>query len=192
MLTGKLVRLRAREMSDLDNAMRWINDPEVTCFLGGPARYPYSSAQEEAWLVDAMQRTKPPEISLSIDTLADGRYIGGIGLHKVNLEDRKAELGIMIGDKDCWSQGYGTDALLTLLRFAFDEVNLNRVNLLVHDDNARAIACYSKCGFIEEGRLRQDRYKGGAYHDSLVMGILVDEFRQLHGGERTEARSANR
>ena len=184
MLTGKLVRLRARDMTDLDNSLRWINDPEVTSYLGGPARYPFSRAEEEAWLADAVHRTRPPEVSLSIDTLAESRHIGGIGLHRVNAEDRKAELGIMIGEKDCWSQGYGTDAILTLLRFAFDEMNLNRVDLTVHDDNARAIACYKKCGFVEEGRLRQDRYKGGVYHDTLVMGVLVDEFRALQAPEQ--------
>jgi RimJ/RimL family protein N-acetyltransferase len=180
MPTGKLVRLRAREMTDLENSIRWINDPEVTCFLGGQARYPWSRAEEEDWLRGAVLQTKPPEVSLSIETLADSRHIGGIGLHKVGAEDRKAELGIMIGEKDCWSRGYGTDAILTLLRFAFDEMNLNRVDLTVHDDNARAIACYRKCGFVEEGRLRQDRYKAGAYHDTLIMGILADEFRALH------------
>ncbi|MPZ49843.1 MAG: GNAT family N-acetyltransferase [Dehalococcoidia bacterium] len=177
MLTGKLVRLRARAMTDLDNSLRWINDPEVTRFLGGQTRYPFSREQEEAWLTAAVLRTHPPEISLSIDTLAGSRHIGGIGLHKVSPEDRKAELGIMIGEQDCWGLGYGTDAIRTLLRFAFDEINLNRIELQVHDDNARAIACYLKCGFVEEGRLRQDRYKDGAYYDTLVMGILASEFR---------------
>ena len=86
----------------------------------------------------------------------------------------------MIGDHDYWSHGYGTDAITTLLRYAFDEMNLHRVWLEVLDDNTRGIACYRKCGFVEEGRKRQDRYRSGSYHDTLVMGVLEDEFRALH------------
>ena len=146
MLTGKLVRLRARDKADLDDYLAWINDPEVKLFLGGPARYPFSRAEEEEWLASAIRQTKPPNVSLAIETLAESRLIGSIGLHGVGAEDRKATLGIMIGAKDCWNQGYGTDAILTLLHFGFDEMNLHRVGLTVHDDNARAIACYRKCG----------------------------------------------
>ena len=82
----------------------------------------------------------------------------------------------MIGDKAYWSRGLGTDAMLTLLRFGFDEMNLHRIDLVVDADNERAIACYRKCGFIEEGRLRRVRYGRGRYVDQLVMGILQDEF----------------
>jgi RimJ/RimL family protein N-acetyltransferase len=183
MLTGKLVRLRPYEMADLDRVCAWVNDPDVTMFLSGAMRYGATREGEEEWLRGAMTRIRPPEITLAIETAEEGRHVGSIGLHAVNGENRKASLGIMIGDKEYWGRGYGTDAILTLLRFAFDEMNLNRVWLEVHDDNARAIACYKKCGFVEEGRLRQDRYKGGAYHDTLVMGVLVDEFRALHPEE---------
>jgi RimJ/RimL family protein N-acetyltransferase len=96
-------------------------------------------------------------------------------------EDRKAGLGIIIGEKEYWSKGYGSDAIVTLLRFAFHEMNLHRVQLSVHDGNDRAKACYRKCGFVEEGRLRQDRFARGRYIDTLIMGVLRDEFRALHG-----------
>jgi RimJ/RimL family protein N-acetyltransferase len=110
-----------------------------------------------------------------------GVHIGSIGLHYVIPENRKAHLGIMIGDKAHWSRGYGTDAMLTLLRFGFDEMNLHRIDLSVDADNAGAIACYRKCGFVEEGRLRRQRYVRGAYIDQLWMGILREEFHALHG-----------
>jgi RimJ/RimL family protein N-acetyltransferase len=180
MLTGTLVRLRPLDMSDLERYYQWINDREVTQFLAGPSRYPFSRAEEEQWLSGAVHRTHPPDVVLAIETSAEGRHIGSVGLHQISGEDRRATMGIMIGDKDFWSRGYGTDAILTLLRFAFDEMNVNRVALEVHADNARAIACYLKCGFVEEGRLRQDRYKKGKYIDSLIMGVLADEFRDRH------------
>jgi RimJ/RimL family protein N-acetyltransferase len=181
MLSGKLVRLRPVEEADIDRIYAWINDWEVKRWLGGPSRYPFSYADEQAWIKLAVHRTKPPEISWSIVTLDDGRHIGSIGLHGIDGADRHASLGIMIGDHDYWSHGYGTDAITTLLHYAFDEMNLHRVWLEVLDDNARGIACYRKCGFIEEGRKRQDRYRSGAYHDTLVMGVLDEEFRALQG-----------
>jgi RimJ/RimL family protein N-acetyltransferase len=183
MLTGKLVRLRPFAADDLDRVTGWVNDPEVTSFMGGHLRYLMSRAAEEEWLKAAMQETKPPEIKLAIETLAESRLIGSLGLHDFRPENRKACFGILIGEKDCWSRGYGTDATTALLRFAFDEINLNRVWLHVNADNGRAIACYRKCGFVEEGRLRQDRYKASGYHDTIVMGVLADGFRALHPNE---------
>jgi RimJ/RimL family protein N-acetyltransferase len=177
MITGKLVRLRPYEISDLDRVFAWINDAEVTEHLA--ARYPFSREQEEEWLRDAIRHTAPPEITLAIETMAESRHIGTISLHQVQPANRKATLGIVIGEKDYWSRGYGTDAVQTLLRFAFDEINLNRVSLDVYADNPRAIACYVKCGFVEEGRLRQDRYRRGEYADTLIMAVLRDEFRAL-------------
>jgi RimJ/RimL family protein N-acetyltransferase len=126
-----------------------------------------------------MTQTRPPLLTLAIETAAESRHIGSVGIHDYSAESRKACLGIMIGDKTCWDHGYGTDAILTLLGFAFDEMNLHRVWLEVHADNARAIACYHKCGFLEEGRKRDDRYRGGRYIDTVVMGILEEEFRGL-------------
>jgi RimJ/RimL family protein N-acetyltransferase len=177
MLTGALVQLRAYEMDDLDRCCAWINDPEVTRDMAVDVTYPVSRAQEEAWLKEAMSQARPPKITYAIDTLADSRHIGTIDFRKIGGNARHAELGIMIGDKTCWDHGFGTDAIRTMLRFGFEELNLNRVYLTVSDDNARGIACYRKCGFTEEGRLRQDRFREGEYRDTIVMGVLREEFR---------------
>ena len=173
MLEGTLVRLRAREPEDLERAYAWINDPEVIRHL--TTRYPMSRADEERWLRETPANAFANGVALAIET-KEGDHIGTIDLLEVRPEDRKAQLAIMIGDKACWSKGYGTDAILTLLRFAFDEMNLNRVWLSVHDSNERAIACYKKCGFQQEGRLRQERFKDGRYGDVLIMGLLREEF----------------
>lgn len=178
MLTGKLVRLRAYEDTDLERVVAWINDREVTQWLS--ARYPLSTAQEREWLDRVMKRPASEGLSLAIETLADFRHIGTISIHPVSVESGNAELGIMIGDKDCWSRGFGTDAILTLLEFAFLEMNLHRVQLDALDTNERAIACYKKCGFIEEGRKRESWYQAGAYHDLVFMGVLREEFRASH------------
>jgi RimJ/RimL family protein N-acetyltransferase len=183
MIEGAKTTLRPREPDDAERIVGWLNDPEVQQFMGG--RYLWSLAAEEAWL---RERTpKPPEFgdqSFAIET-KDGRMIGTIGLHGPSPENRDAWLGIMIGEKDCWSQGYGTDAITALLRFAFEEMNLHRVELHVFANNARGIACYHKCGFVEEVRRRQSRYRNSRWLDELTMGVLRDEFEQIH--VRTES-----
>lgn len=174
MIEGMLVNLRAREASDLDRMYRWINDREVTRFLG--MRYPISLAAEEAWVNNNVSAPGSyGNVRFAIET-KDGVHIGTVNFHQTLPEDRRASLGIMIGEKEYWSKGYGTDAMRTLLRFGFEEMNLHRIELTVHAGNERALACYRKCGFVEEVRLRQHRYAQGAYHDTLWMGILREEW----------------
>ena len=180
MLEGTLVRLRAREPEDLEDAYKWVNDREVTLWLTS-LRYPVSRKDEQKW-IDEVPTNSFGDVRLAIET-KDGKHIGGINLHRVNPEDRKAGLGIMIGEKDHWSNGYGTDAVKTLLAFAFDEMNLHRVWLHVFADHERAISCYQKCGFREEGRLRQEVYQAGRYYDVVLMGVLENEFADVRDGD---------
>ena len=179
MIEGKLINLRAQELTDLDRLHTWINDREVTRFLS--MRYQVSYAAEEAWVRDRASRAIAfGDVHFAIET-KDSVHIGGISFHQTSPEDRRARLGVMIGDKAYWSKGYGTDAMVTFLRFAFDEMNLHRVDLTVDVENERAIACYRKCGFVEEVRQRRSRYVRGRYGDQLIMGILRDEFAALWG-----------
>jgi len=175
MLEGRLVRLRAIEPSDRVRAVAWLNDPEVTYYL--TERYGRAGS-DGGWLSDG----PPPafdDVRLAIET-RDGAHVGAVNLHRVQAEDRKAGLGIIIGAKDCWGRGYGRDAIETLLRFAFCEMNLNRVWLTVTAGHERAIACYRRCGFVDEARERDGFYKHGRYWDFIVMGILRRDFDALH------------
>lgn len=174
MIEGKLVNLRAREMTDAERMTRWVNDREVMRFQS--VRYPWSAAAEEAFVrAKTAAPTAYGDVSLAIET-KDGAHIGSCGLHRASPENRSAELGIMIGEKAYWSKGYGTDAVATLVRFAFEEMNLNRIELHVYDFNERARASYRKCGFVEEGRMRDAHYAEGTYTDVVVMALLRDEW----------------
>lgn len=189
MIEGKLVNLRAREMDDLERNYRWINDREVTRHL--VMRYPVSLAAEEAWLREGVAQPMSfgNSVFFAIET-KDGQHIGNINFHEMSAEQRKARLGVMIGEQSHWSKGYGTDAMLTFLRFAFDEMNLHRIDLMVNADNPRVIACCRRCGFVEEVRMRRSLYARGEYRDQLVMGVLREEFDALRGaGADGEARA---
>ena len=115
MIEGTLVNLRAQDMGDLDRVYDWVNDGEVTRHLN--VRYPMSYATEVSWLTE---RTSKPlafdNVHFAIEA-KDGTHVGGVSFHVVHAENRKAHLGIMIGDKRYWSKGYGTDSMLTMLRF---------------------------------------------------------------------------
>lgn len=171
MIRGTKTRLRALKHSDLAHFVRWINDPETRRFM--VIRYPLSMTEEEKWWEGFLQREHDYIFAIEAK---DGTYIGNVGLHDIEPENRRAELGILIGDKSYWGQGYGTDAIRALLRWAFEYLNLNRVSLRVYAYNRRAIRCYEKSGFRHEGIMRQSRYTDGQYHDEWFMGVLRDEF----------------
>jgi len=173
-IVGERVRLRPIEREDLPRFVEWFSDPEVRRYLS--MVLPFSLAQEERWFEALLDRLEERTlVALTIETL-DGVHIGNIGLHNIDWKDRHAELGIAIGEKEYWGRGYGTDAIHTILRVAFHDMNLHRVFLRVHADNARGIRCYQKVGFQMEGTLRESVFQQGAYHDMLVMGILTTEF----------------
>jgi RimJ/RimL family protein N-acetyltransferase len=165
------------EPEDAERAYKWINDREVTRFL--MARYPFSLASENDWAANAARPNDYSEARFAIET-KDGVHIGFTGLHRGRPEERTADLGIMIGEAQYRDGGYGTDTMLTVVRFAFEQMNLHKVSLGVFEFNARAQAVYRKVGFVDEGRERHGYFQDGRYWDVLRMSILEDEWRALH------------
>jgi diamine N-acetyltransferase len=173
-MIGEKVRLRPIERDDLPRFVEWFTDPEVRRHL--LVYLPFSLAQEERWFEDLQGRLERQEmLVLAIET-TEGVHIGNLGLHAIDWKNRNAELGILIGEKAYWNQGYGTDAIRTLLGLAFREMNLHRIFLRVDADNARGIRCYEKVGFQQDGTLRDAVFKEGRYLDQYVMSILRAEF----------------
>ncbi len=174
MSTRLRIRLRAFEPEDLETVIHWVNNEAVTRHLSDLLTYPVSRADEMKWL-ESVSMANPREKVFAIET-REGRLIGSIGLKEINWVALKAELGIMIGETDCWDQGYGSEAVQEVLRIGFEKLNLNRIFLRVYENNPRAIRVYEKCGFQREGILREDHYLGGQYCNALIMGILKTEY----------------
>jgi diamine N-acetyltransferase len=177
-LRGDAIRLRAVGETDLPLLVRWLNDPDVRHWL-------HQSDRPDATVDSVRARFGLvhdgfPNLVWVIETL-EGRAVGRVGLIEVDPYHRRAELGISIGEKDCWSRGYGTDAIRAVLRHAFEELGLRRVGLITDADNARGIRCYEKCGFVPEGFLREHRLRYGEPLDMIAMGALRDEWVGLEG-----------
>ena len=178
MILGQRIRLRPIEKDDLPRFVKWLADEETRSYV---SQYlPYSQVQEEQWYEDNLKSreeqawaidAQPPEIGLE-----PWEHIGSCSFFRINWRSRHAEAGILIGAREFWGRGYGSDAMRTLMHWGFYTLNLNRIYLRVFEDNGRAIRSYRKVGFVDEGRLRQDDYRNGTYRDTLVMSVLRSEW----------------
>ena len=176
-ITGDRIYLRPIESEDVDSFILWLNDEEVRQYLARIS--PLNRIREKGFVENLYKDDR--EIVLGIVLKENDQLIGSTGLHGISIPYRHASLGIFIGDKGCWSKGYGTEALRLMLKHGFDQLNLHRVYLTVLSYNARAIRSYEKVGFKREGVLREHMYRDGKYHDVYYMGILKNEWRELNG-----------
>lgn len=177
-LYGHNLRLRSAERTDIPQFLRWINDPEVVENLEVYA--PMGTVEEEVWF-DAMKARPIDEHALVIEVHPEGSddrwvVIGNTSFFPINQKARSVEIGIMIGEKDYWNKGYGTEVMRTMCHYGFEELNLNRIWLRVYDTNPRARKAYENAGFVYEGTLRQAEYKHGRYIDVHVMSILKSDW----------------
>lgn len=179
-LIGKRIRLRAAEITDIDTFLRWINDPEVTENLMLVS--PMSRFEEERWY-ENMIKQHPSEHVFVIEIQhpeesVDWFPIGTCQFIHIDWRNRSGEVGIMIGEKSYWNQGYGTETMRLLLKHGFNTQNLHRVWLQVYEKNKRGMRAYQKAGFIHEGKFREAHYQHGRYYDVHLMSVLKDEWQE--------------
>jgi RimJ/RimL family protein N-acetyltransferase len=182
MIYGERVRLRAPERGDLQQFVDWLNDPEVRDGL--LLHLPMSLAEEEQWFEGMIKRPAAEHpMVIEIQQDEEWRMIGNCGVHEIDWRCRSGMVGIFIGEKHLWNQGYGTEVMTLLLKHGFETLNLNRIWLDVYADNPRAIRSYEKVGFVLEGKKRQAMYKQGQYVDLHLMSVLREEWiaRQFTG-----------
>jgi RimJ/RimL family protein N-acetyltransferase len=170
-IAGDRVVLRARRESDVPYARRWYGDPETTRWLLRP--YP---AGEDVYEVPA-EPLSFGQVLLTVDDAETGTPIGTAGLLDGSPEHRRATAFVTIGDSAFRGRGYGTDTVRTLCRYAFDAMNLAKVELEVLADNASALATYERLGFVREVHRRRALWVDGAWRDELLMGLLPGELR---------------
>jgi len=156
MIIGSKVILRAKRLADARDDYTWQTDPELARLDAAPLlAVPFSQ-----YLSDYVSELHYPPLTrrrFAIETL-DGKHIGNCTYYGINEAKGEAELGIMIGDRNCWDKGYGADAVDTFLNYIFCRTNLKRIYLKTLDSNIRAQKCFQKCGFTLCGHLVKDGF----------------------------------
>ena len=171
MIAGEHTILRALEREDIERCYRWMNDPIIVRTL--KSRYPIAFQNEVEWLERAMHPS-PTERHFAIERKDDRSHIGNASIHEIDWVSRTAWFGLFVGEPSAWNRGFGGDAIGTLIRFAFDEMNLQKLRINVFEYNERAKHVLLAHGFVEEGKLRRDFYREGRYHDIVILSVFRD------------------
>ena len=170
-----MFKLREIERKDVKAINNWRNDAELIACLGAPFRF-VSEAVDEAWY-DNYMKVRNSTIRLSIvKEENEDKILGLISLVNINYINGTAELHITIGDKENRGKGMGTFAVKSVIEHAFMNMNLRRIELLVLEENAAAIALYTKCGFVQEGVKRLSHLKCGKYVNTVMMALLKEDY----------------
>ncbi len=144
-LAGRKVILREKRLSDASNDYEWRSDPELARFdATSPLRLSFREFM--LYYSEQLQQVNETRRWFAIDSL-DGTHIGNCMYYDLDWVKKQAKVGIIIGDRQYWGMGYGSDALMTLVSYIFEELGLERVYLDTLESNMRAQRCFRKCGF---------------------------------------------
>ena len=157
MITGSKIRLREKRLSDARNDYAWQTDPELVNLDAAPL-VTISFPQYLLAYTGELHYPTPNRHPFAIETL-DGKHIGNCVYYNVNETEDEAELGIMIGDSNYRDNGYGSDAIITLVNHVFLRTELRRLYLKTLNWNQRAQKCFQKCGFTPCGHLHKDGHR---------------------------------
>jgi [ribosomal protein S5]-alanine N-acetyltransferase len=172
-LEGKRIYLREVRLTDVnENYYRWMNDQEVTRYL--ESRF-YPNSKEKLTEYVHSKLGDPNNVFLAI-VLKDGdRHIGNIKLGPIDWIHRVGDVGLIIGEKDCWGQGYASEAIRLVSKYAFGQLNLHKICAGCYVQNQGSVKAFQKAGFVIEGVRRQHYYCDGKYDDAILLGILRSE-----------------
>jgi len=156
MISGSKVILRKKTLADAHNDYRWQMDPELAWLDASPV-VTMSFEDYLAAYASELRYSSPTRRSFAVDTM-DGKHIGNCVYYNIDEKKGQAELGIMIGNRDYWDKGYGTDIINTLIDHIFNQTNLKRLYLKTLDSNIRAQKCFQKCRLAMYGHTVRDGF----------------------------------
>lgn len=157
MIDGEKVVLRNKRLSDADNDYMWQKDPELAWLDAAPPldhMFEDYLADYESELLFTSDIRRP----FAVETI-EGKHIGNCVYYNIDKVNSETEIGIMLGDRQYWDKGYGTDTIKVLLNHIFRHTTLNRIYLKTLESNIRAHKCFQKCGFQPCGHLNKDGYR---------------------------------
>lgn len=175
-IVGKKVTLRAIEAEDLPAIQQWSNDPEINYQLGG-WHFPSSMKDQKQWF-DSLN-LKSNHQRFAIDTPKDG-LIGVANLVEINWKDRNAFHGLLLGNQEQRGQGYGTDTVMTIAKYAFHELGMKRLDTTIISSNKASLGLYlDKCGWTQEGLKKNYYFRKNQWLDMVILGITDAEYAEV-------------
>jgi RimJ/RimL family protein N-acetyltransferase len=169
------VYLRPLEKSDAEKCCRWINDPEIRQYVS--TQNFLSLHAEEKWLESQSNNEK--SITLAIVTKTENIHIGIVGISSIDWTNRRGITGALIGEKEYWNGGYGTEAKLLLLNHCFRTLGLQKICSSVLSTNPRSKAYLEKTGYKAEGCLKRHQLVNGRKVDMFVMALFPEDFHKV-------------
>ena len=148
---------------------RWMNDTKVNQYL---------ESRFEKWTIKKLQdnirqtRNNPDNSLLAIVLKDKNRHIGNIKIGPINRVHKFAKVGIIIGEKSFWGEGFATEAVKLAVDYAFDTLGLHKLNAGVYANNSASVKLFEKCGFIKEGIEKKQYDCNGEYVDGIMFGRL--------------------
>lgn len=170
LLNGDRLSLRKIASSDVtETYLNWMNDNEVTRHL--ESRFQKYSIQNLKEYVINLEEDQN-NFLFAIIIKKNQRHIGNIKLGPINRIHLFAEIGLLIGEKDCWGKGYASEAIELICHFAFSYLNLNKLTAGCYQTNIGSLKAFQKTGFIVEGVINKQYLSDGKYIDGIRLGLL--------------------
>jgi RimJ/RimL family protein N-acetyltransferase len=181
MITGDKIKIRDKKLEDAINDYNWSRDPELSRL---DAAQPLFMSLSN-FISEFSAELRYPSLTrrrFAVDTF-DGLHIGNCSYYNIDLKRSEAEVGIMIGNRDYWNKGYGTDIINSLVSFVFQSANFKKLYLKTLDWNFRAQNCFRKCGFVQYNKINRDGYT------FILMEITRERWQKLtieqeHNGQQ--------
>ena len=171
-IKGNKIIIRPKKPADAENDYRWQTDPELSALDAmTPSTMSYQQFYRE--YLNWLRHPYYGRITFGVDT-PEGKHIGNCVYYNIDEVKNETEIGVMIGERDYWSKGYGTDIISTLIDYLFRETKFTRVYLKTLEDNFRAQRCFEKCGLTPCGYREKEGYK------FLLMDLSLDRWQELH------------
>lgn len=173
-IKGKIVTLRAIEKEDLELLREMLNDSEMENLVVGWS-FPVSKYQQEKWYENSINDKNNLRFIIEVE----GEALGLATLTNIDWKNRRAVHGIKLAKQNNRRKGIGRDTVMAIMKYAFDELQLNRLDGSWFEENISSKTMYMKCGWKEEGKLREYIFKNGRYRDLMSVGILKKEYDEL-------------
>lgn len=170
--TRAKIYLAPLEETDLAQSRVWVNDKSLWPLI--LRCLPVTSKDQKNWYRALV--SDPAKVVFAVRTIREKKHVGNTGFYEIDPVHRRARFWILIGEKEDWGKGYGTEVVQKMVAYGFENLNLNRIYLDVSEENQPAIAIYKKNGFSEEGLFREHYLIEGRYRNVLRMALLKKDY----------------